>query len=139
MHYDRFHPRKPIKHCSIKERSILNLTSTNKRKLVNGYSEKVPTKVPREETNSLTNVHKITNKISADSEDGSVPNNSVNIADEGVEISAHVPEITSENSTVNTAEKEFISVDKDTMNTLLLSIKGKKYSSISPKKTFFIS
>lgn len=76
----------------------------------------------------MTNVRKITNKISADSEDGSVPNNNVNIADEGVEISAHVPEITyenSENSTVNTAEKEFISVDKDTMNTLLLSIKGK--------------
>lgn len=105
--------------------------------MVNGYSEKVPTKVPREETNSLTNVR--TNKISADSEDGSVPNNSINIADEGVEISAHVPEITSENSTVNTAEKEFISVDKDTMNTLLLSIKGKKYSSIFPKKPFFIS
>lgn len=44
-----------------------------------GTQEKVPTKVRREETNSLTNVCKITNKITSDSEDGSVPNNSVTL------------------------------------------------------------
>lgn len=104
IHYDRFHPGKTVKHRSINQKSIfkLDLLSTNKRKLEDADSEKVHKKMSTEETSSLVDVPPITSK---NSENSSIP-------DTGVDI----------------PEKEHISVDKDTMNTLLLSIKGKKYS-----------
>lgn len=119
VHYQRFHPSKPVKHRSINEKCVDKLFSTLKRKPEEENADGIPSKkldIERTSTGKSVEI-----KVPLDEH---FTNSST------ATTSLHEDNSVIENDNQN---EDSVSVNKDVLNKILLSIQGKTFLIFSLK------